>query len=447
VSTPTAPLYARALRLRQLRPTGLVCFLLFEGVIGLSILLALAEFVSWWGILALPAAVAVMVKINDVVLGLTRAGRPGRTADGPPVPAPEPADARSEDARSAGAAGTPAAVVPGAGTPPVQPWPAGPPPGPAGAAPKPPPSWPPGPPQPAGSGPSGDGAPPRPAVTVRRTSGAAPPMSGAAPIHSPPGAGTGVPGGATVPGVVPAPAGLTAPPRRPDVPWTAGPPRDHWTDGSAVAGVPAGPVQRPGPESPCEPPTGVDHHGVTAPVAGGPVPGPPSPPPWPAAQMAGGPAVPVAGERLGPDAVGPPVVARGRARVPAPPARGVVPMAEVLRIPPAVPAAGPVPDGPSSAGHLPDQPRPAPAARLVDAQRTGEWAPPSEREVPAARRRSVAASGLPQPDPDLRYGVGADLPASQPDEPAGTATMGDERLPRRTNGGFNERRFDPAAPR
>jgi hypothetical protein len=63
------PVYARALGLKHVNPSGLLCFLFFEGTIALAVLLALAELVSWWGLLVLPASVAVMVKINDVVAG------------------------------------------------------------------------------------------------------------------------------------------------------------------------------------------------------------------------------------------------------------------------------------------------------------------------------------------------------------------------------------------
>ena len=81
------PLYARMLRLRHLAPSGLLCFVYLEGAFALGILLALAELVSWWGVLVLPAVVALMVKLNDVVAGLlvrpaaraARGGRRGRT--------------------------------------------------------------------------------------------------------------------------------------------------------------------------------------------------------------------------------------------------------------------------------------------------------------------------------------------------------------------------------
>jgi hypothetical protein len=77
------PLYARMLGLQYLAPSGFLCFVFLEGAVALGILLALAELVSWWGVLVLPAMVAVMVKLNDVVAGkLIRRGSarpaPGR---------------------------------------------------------------------------------------------------------------------------------------------------------------------------------------------------------------------------------------------------------------------------------------------------------------------------------------------------------------------------------
>jgi hypothetical protein len=101
----TRPLYARVLGLQYLRPSGLLCFLFFEGAIALAVLLALAELVSWWVVAALPAAVAAMVKINDVIAGaiaysgaarrtkvLGRASVPRRKVVEPIGPAPAPAD-------------------------------------------------------------------------------------------------------------------------------------------------------------------------------------------------------------------------------------------------------------------------------------------------------------------------------------------------------------------
>ncbi|WP_320066886.1 hypothetical protein [Micromonospora sp. RTGN7] len=64
------PLYARALGLRFVNPGGVLCFLFFEGAVALAVLLALAELVTWWAVLVLPAAVAAMVKLNDLVAEL-----------------------------------------------------------------------------------------------------------------------------------------------------------------------------------------------------------------------------------------------------------------------------------------------------------------------------------------------------------------------------------------
>lgn len=61
------PLYARVLGLRFVNPGGVLCFVFFEGTIALAALLALAELVTWWAVLVLPATVAVMVKLNDLV--------------------------------------------------------------------------------------------------------------------------------------------------------------------------------------------------------------------------------------------------------------------------------------------------------------------------------------------------------------------------------------------
>jgi hypothetical protein len=53
--------------LRFVNPGGVLCFLFFEGSVTLAVLLALAELVTWWTVLILPAAVAAMVKFNDMV--------------------------------------------------------------------------------------------------------------------------------------------------------------------------------------------------------------------------------------------------------------------------------------------------------------------------------------------------------------------------------------------
>jgi len=62
-------------------------------------LLALAELVSWWGVLVLPATVALMVKLNDVI-----AGALSRSASVVVMPA-APTAARAEVLRPATVAG------------------------------------------------------------------------------------------------------------------------------------------------------------------------------------------------------------------------------------------------------------------------------------------------------------------------------------------------------
>jgi hypothetical protein len=69
------PGYARLLRLRHLRPSGLLCSLFLEGAVALGVLLALAELASWWSIPVLPLTVAAMVKVNDVVAGALRGSK------------------------------------------------------------------------------------------------------------------------------------------------------------------------------------------------------------------------------------------------------------------------------------------------------------------------------------------------------------------------------------
>ena len=89
------PLYARLLRLHRLRPGPVLCFVFLEGAIALGILLALANLASWWTVLALPAAVAVMVKLNDVVAGATARKPTARKAPVTKV-APEREEKREE---------------------------------------------------------------------------------------------------------------------------------------------------------------------------------------------------------------------------------------------------------------------------------------------------------------------------------------------------------------
>lgn len=86
------PMYARMLRLRHITPSGFLCFVFLEGTIALGALLALAELVTWWGVLVLPATVAMMVKLNDVIAGALTAAS---------ARAARPASARAEVLRPA----------------------------------------------------------------------------------------------------------------------------------------------------------------------------------------------------------------------------------------------------------------------------------------------------------------------------------------------------------
>ncbi|HEY0485063.1 MAG TPA: hypothetical protein VGD72_02295 [Mycobacteriales bacterium] len=66
------PLYARALFLRNLHPGPVLCFLFFEGAIATGAVFALAGKVTPWAAVVLPATVAAVVKLNDVVAGSAR---------------------------------------------------------------------------------------------------------------------------------------------------------------------------------------------------------------------------------------------------------------------------------------------------------------------------------------------------------------------------------------
>lgn len=81
------PLYARMLGLQYMAPSGFLCFVFLEGAVALGILLALAELVSWWGVVVLPLSVAVMVKLNDIVAGmLSRPSSPAAVRPEAPPP-------------------------------------------------------------------------------------------------------------------------------------------------------------------------------------------------------------------------------------------------------------------------------------------------------------------------------------------------------------------------
>jgi hypothetical protein len=68
-STTNKPLYPRLLRLRHIEPNMWQRALLGEGAIAVAVLLVLADLASAWTLLALPVAVAVVVKAHDVLAG------------------------------------------------------------------------------------------------------------------------------------------------------------------------------------------------------------------------------------------------------------------------------------------------------------------------------------------------------------------------------------------
>lgn len=62
--------YARLLRLRHTNLDGYLSLVLFEGSVAVALFLAYAELMSFWGAVAVPIAVAVMVKYHDVITGV-----------------------------------------------------------------------------------------------------------------------------------------------------------------------------------------------------------------------------------------------------------------------------------------------------------------------------------------------------------------------------------------
>jgi hypothetical protein len=79
------PMYWRLLRLSMVRPNGWQRAVLVEGVIGLAVVLSLADVASAWTILVLPLVSMAVVKAHDYLAGLL----------GPLQPPEEAADNRS----------------------------------------------------------------------------------------------------------------------------------------------------------------------------------------------------------------------------------------------------------------------------------------------------------------------------------------------------------------
>ena len=71
--TGKPPMYWRMLRLRHVHPNGWQRAIFVEGVLGLSLVLVLADVASAWTLLVLPLASALIVKGHDVIAGLLQA--------------------------------------------------------------------------------------------------------------------------------------------------------------------------------------------------------------------------------------------------------------------------------------------------------------------------------------------------------------------------------------
>lgn len=76
------PLFARLLRLRHLRLRRWQTAIFVDATIAVAVVLVLAELATAWTLLVLPLAVALVVKLNDVVAGVL-AG-PAETTTAPP---------------------------------------------------------------------------------------------------------------------------------------------------------------------------------------------------------------------------------------------------------------------------------------------------------------------------------------------------------------------------
>ena len=76
------PLYPRLLRLQHIQPNAWQRAALGEGAVGAGVLLSMADLATAWSIVALPVAVAVVVKAHDALQGLLDRGAP-REAEPP----------------------------------------------------------------------------------------------------------------------------------------------------------------------------------------------------------------------------------------------------------------------------------------------------------------------------------------------------------------------------
>jgi hypothetical protein len=81
--TPAVPpMYWRVLRLYAVRPNGWQRAVLVEGVIGIAVVLALADVASAWTVVVLPLVAMAVVKAHDYLAGLLD---PDRRSEPPPA--------------------------------------------------------------------------------------------------------------------------------------------------------------------------------------------------------------------------------------------------------------------------------------------------------------------------------------------------------------------------
>lgn len=77
----TVPLYPRLLRLRHVAPNAWQRAVLGEGALGVAVVLVLADLATAWTLVALPVAVAAVVKAHDGLAGLLADGPARRSGD------------------------------------------------------------------------------------------------------------------------------------------------------------------------------------------------------------------------------------------------------------------------------------------------------------------------------------------------------------------------------
>lgn len=94
---PKKPLYPRLLRLQHIEPNAWQRAALGEGALGVGVLLAMADLASAWTILALPVAVAAVVKGHDALQGLLERRDAEPPDDDGAGPRGEPAPAVRQD--------------------------------------------------------------------------------------------------------------------------------------------------------------------------------------------------------------------------------------------------------------------------------------------------------------------------------------------------------------